>query len=294
VTAGRWRAAAAPALLVAAAALSAARARADEPAPAAPAAAGEGPGAPPEAEAVGPVPAGGAPERAATPAGGAPERAATPAGGAPERATTPLHLRTGGGLGGEARPAPSGPSWALNGLLVALTAAAGAWAWKRRGGGAPAAAGFATLRVVGRLPLGARAEAVVVDVEGRRMMLGVTPRGVEHLADLDEGPAPALELAGGADGREPFANLLRAARSARAAEAGRDRDAGPGPARRSDPPEADERPRGGAGRGAEGRARGASDRRRSPAADEHDEAPPPAPRLLERQVAGLRRKGPES
>jgi flagellar biogenesis protein FliO len=237
------------------------------PAPEAPAPAAPAPAAPASAAPASAAPASAAPASAALDAID-PGHEVAPAASA----ATPLKLRGPGSLT-LGNPGPSSSSsWLGNGLLVALLAGGGFWAWKRRNATPARALGStAPLRVVGRLALGGRGEAVVIEIEGRKMLLGVTPHTVQHLADLgDESPAPALEMI---EGRPAFADMLRAARAAKAVEL-RER----GEAVR---PEVDERPK------------TAAERRRSaslPAASEPDDEPAES-RPLERQVLGLRRKG---
>lgn len=223
-----------------------------------------------QAEPAPPAPEAPAP---AAPASAAPDAIASGAEVAPSAsAATPLKLRGPGSLTLGNPGSSSSSSWLGNGVLVALLAGGGFWAWKRRNATPARALGATTpMRVVGRLALGGRGEAVVIELEGRKMLLGVTPHTVQHLADLgDESPAPALEMI---EGRPAFADMLRAARAAKAVEL-RER----GEAVR---PEVDERPK------------TAAERRRSaslPAASELDDEPAES-RPLERQVLGLRRKG---
>lgn len=253
----RWRLAAASALL-AASTLAPGLALADENAPA--------PIAAPAPE---------APAPAASQAT-APGDAAQPA--AP---STPLHLRSSGGLNLSSPGTTTSRPWLSNLLLIALVGGAGFFLYKRkeaankRGPSAPA-----TMRVLGRLPLGGRGEAVMVEIEGRRMLLGVTAQSVQHIADIEDEPeapaaASALREAGREAGREPFADMLRAARAAKAVEM---RERGDEAAK----PEVDERRRPSASRRAAAAA--------TPAAEP---AEPVEPRLIERQVLGLRRKGQE-
>jgi flagellar protein FliO/FliZ len=56
------------------------------------------------------------------------------------------------------------------------------WWLARRGGGARVKA--TTVQVVGRQSLGRRAGVAVVEVEGRRLLLGVTDQGVSMLTEL--------------------------------------------------------------------------------------------------------------
>ncbi len=57
------------------------------------------------------------------------------------------------------------------------------WIIARRGGRGRVKA--TTVQVVGRQSLGRRAGVAVVEVEGRRLLLGVTDQGVSMLTELD-------------------------------------------------------------------------------------------------------------
>lgn len=63
------------------------------------------------------------------------------------------------------------------------------WFVARRVGRRPAASRGVALDVVGRRSLGRRSGVAVVDVEGRRLVLGVSDTGVRLVADLGEVPA---------------------------------------------------------------------------------------------------------
>jgi flagellar protein FliO/FliZ len=63
----------------------------------------------------------------------------------------------------------------------------------RRGGGA--ARRTATVRVLGKAGVGGKAQVVVVETEGRRMVLGVTEHGVSVLHDAAAPPLEAAEPA---------------------------------------------------------------------------------------------------
>jgi len=85
-------------------------------------------------------------------------------------------------------------------VLVSLAVVFGLlWYLARRmRGRGGAARRTASVRVLGRAGLGAKAQLVVVEAEGRRMVLGVTEHGVSVLHDADAPPveeAPAAESA---------------------------------------------------------------------------------------------------
>ncbi|MFP7722199.1 flagellar biosynthetic protein FliO [Lysobacter sp. A3-1-A15] len=115
---------------------------------------------------------------------------ATPA--TPRTATTPT-------------PAPASTAGSVAGSLFALLLVVGlilglAWLAKRLPGAAGGGANGA-LRVVASVPLGQRERAVVVDVGGTQLLLGVGPGGTRTLHTLAE-PLPQ------ADAPPPFAQLL--------------------------------------------------------------------------------------
>ncbi|GAA4158478.1 hypothetical protein GCM10022286_11410 [Gryllotalpicola daejeonensis] len=64
----------------------------------------------------------------------------------------------------------------------------------RRGTGA-AGRRTSTVRVLGKAGVGGKAQVVVVETEGRRMVLGVTEHGVSVLHDADAPPLEAVEPA---------------------------------------------------------------------------------------------------
>jgi len=72
--------------------------------------------------------------------------------------------------------------------LIAVTAALLAWLWwLRRGVGAGGAQG--PLKIVQALAVGPRERLVVVDAQGRRLVLGVTSARIELVAELRAGEA---------------------------------------------------------------------------------------------------------
>lgn len=124
--------------------------------------------------ALAPLSAHAAPELAASAADVEAEPAATPA-------ATPLTLKSD--------PAAASPRSSSDlGLVTkigacALILGAAAWVFIRRRSATktdPAAKG--ALSLVSRLPLGARLEVCVVEVEGQRLVLGVTPQSISTLS----------------------------------------------------------------------------------------------------------------
>jgi flagellar biogenesis protein FliO len=91
-------------------------------------------------------------------------------------------------------PTSGGASASWTVLLVFGLAAAGLW-YGRRYLPQPAAAVASGLKILHRAPIGVRSELLVVEVCGQRMLLGVTPSAVQHLAALDtpEGSVAAPE-----------------------------------------------------------------------------------------------------
>jgi flagellar protein FliO/FliZ len=111
---------------------------------------------------------------------------------------------------GEAVPAVS--AWPMLGALAAVVAAVFAVAFVlRRLGVRPGGPAAGILRPVASLALGARERLVVVQVDDRWLVLGVTAQSIRPLADLaardlppppEPGPAFATLLAGALGRRE--------------------------------------------------------------------------------------------
>ncbi|MBI5512169.1 MAG: flagellar biosynthetic protein FliO, partial [Deltaproteobacteria bacterium] len=101
---------------------------------------------------------------------------------------TPLALRPSHPLNLAPEPGSNHTSWTV--LLVFAVAAGGLWYAKRHlpQGQAPAEGG---LKILHRASIGVRSELLVVEACGQRLLLGVTPSAVQHLAALDapEGPS---------------------------------------------------------------------------------------------------------
>ena len=128
--------------------------------------------------------------------------ASTPATAPRTTPSTPATPRT------VAAPMPAPPSTAgsVAGSLFALLLVLGlilglAWLAKRLPGAARGGAANGALRVVASVPLGQRERAVVVDVGGTQLLLGVGPGGTRTLHTLAQ-PLPQ------ADAPPAFAQLL--------------------------------------------------------------------------------------
>lgn len=104
---------------------------------------------------------------------------------------TPLSLRPGKPLELAPEPAHTGWGWKLVALLSIGGGAAYYWR-KRRGQGAAVEA--SPLLIVHRASVGIRSELLVVNVEGQRLLIGVTPQSIQSLAILDAGEPRAEEV----------------------------------------------------------------------------------------------------
>jgi flagellar biosynthetic protein FliO len=98
-------------------------------------------------------------------------------------------------------------------LLVLATLGGVAFYARRRGKGSMPAAPNAELRVLGTTRVGPKASAVVVEVSGKRLLLGVTEQAVSTLAWLDDEPNAALD-----DGREASGVTARTPSGAQAVD----------------------------------------------------------------------------
>jgi flagellar protein FliO/FliZ len=129
---------------------------------------------------------------------------------APESAT-PLALRQAKPLALAQEPPHSSAGWNIAAVVV-IGLATAFYFRKRR---PPRRVEDAQLTIVRRAPLGPRSELVVVNVEGQRLLLGVTPQSIQSLAVLDSdeetAPAPELEQSDAPSVNDRFAAMLRAA-----------------------------------------------------------------------------------
>jgi flagellar biogenesis protein FliO len=101
---------------------------------------------------------------------------------------TPLQVRPSKPLALESSPKGASVGWKLLGMV--LVAGAGFWLWKRRPS-RPSPLVVPELAILRRTRLGVRSELVLVDLDGQRILLGVTPHSVQNLyivpdAETDE------------------------------------------------------------------------------------------------------------
>ena len=115
----------------------------------------------------------------------APIAAPTPAAST----STPLQLReTQSSHPLELAPEPAANSlWKLGAILALM--GAGAFALKKHNEKNKPAATIKSLQVLKKLSIGVRTELIVVDVDGQRLLLGVTPSSIQTLASLPD-PEP--------------------------------------------------------------------------------------------------------
>lgn len=78
--------------------------------------------------------------------------------------------------------------WGLLVPLIAVTMAMLAMLWWLKRG--KALSGNGPLKVVQAVAVGARERVVVLDAQGRRLLIGVTPSRIELLAELRAGDEP--------------------------------------------------------------------------------------------------------
>jgi flagellar biosynthetic protein FliO len=128
--------------------------------------------------------------------------APAPAASAAPKAASPAWLRTDKPVAKRPLELQQGPSPLRVGGMLLLVACLGGVAWyarKKRQGATPAAQ-KPGLRVLGTTRVGAKASAVVVEVSGKRLLLGVTDQNVSTLAWLDDEANAAVDDEREADG----------------------------------------------------------------------------------------------
>jgi flagellar protein FliO/FliZ len=74
-------------------------------------------------------------------------------------------------------------------LLGALSWFARRWLWR---GGARTSGSL--VRVLNRVPIGRRAALLLVEIDGRRILIGVTPTQLSALTEWDETPEPGVAV----------------------------------------------------------------------------------------------------
>jgi flagellar biogenesis protein FliO len=109
-------------------------------------------------------------------------------------ASTPLVLRPSKAV----QLAPEGNLAGATWKIVAIFGALGATALLLRRRVGSKDVGDVNMTVVRRMAAGFRSELLIVNVEGQRLLIGVTPHTIQTLAVLDVDEGPEVELAGGA------------------------------------------------------------------------------------------------
>jgi len=109
------------------------------------------------------------------------------ADGLPDGKTTPLQLRSEPEPNAALETEPDMSLW-YQLLLFAVVAAGGLVVWRKYKRG-PADLPTHQLNILTRTSVGVRSELLVVEVDGRKMLLGVTPQAIAHLDVLDGGPS---------------------------------------------------------------------------------------------------------
>lgn len=128
------------------------------------------------------------------------------------RTETPLQVRAAQPL--TLAPAPARPhfTWVL--IALAGAAGAGAWVWKKRGV-RPIDVSVPELRILRRTSAGFRCELLLVELQGQRMLLGVTAHAIQNLYIVPEGSSEETTDSPGApapDKKPPSAALTRESR----------------------------------------------------------------------------------
>ena len=108
----------------------------------------------------------------------APMPAAAPT--TPPTAATPLSLVPSKALELSSEPPTSNLGWKLG--AIGVLAAAGFWAYgKKKAAVRVASAPIPEMRILRRTSIGVRSELLLVDLEGQRILLGVTPSNIQSL-----------------------------------------------------------------------------------------------------------------
>jgi flagellar biogenesis protein FliO len=112
----------------------------------------------------------------------------------PPVAETPLHVRSSKPLELEPAVPPLAMGWKLSAIALAL-GCAGIWVWKRRTS-RPLDVEIPEVRILRRTPIGVRSELLVIDFEGQRLLVGVTPHTIQNLFIMPpEAPAAGDDAA---------------------------------------------------------------------------------------------------
>jgi flagellar biosynthetic protein FliO len=105
--------------------------------------------------------------------------------------------------------------WHLGRVLVFLALLLAAASWLRRRWGRRTAGGGPLLRLVSTLPLGDKRALAVVEVESRRVLIGIGPHQVRLLCRLGPSLAPPEAVSHASAPATPVASFLDALMSAR-------------------------------------------------------------------------------
>jgi flagellar biogenesis protein FliO len=108
----------------------------------------------------------------------------------PPEGGTPLEVRPSRPLE-TAAPEPASSAWTKIGLCGLIVVGAAAFYMRKRAPGGVTAA--PSIKVAARTSIGVRSEIILVDVDGHRLLLGVTPSSVRTLSVLPVEPSLAAE-----------------------------------------------------------------------------------------------------
>jgi flagellar biosynthetic protein FliO len=116
------------------------------------------------------------------------DRPAPPPTASEKELQAPLTLEDGKPTPGQAPEAPPSGLRAFGSLLLVLGLAGGSlWALRKYGRGRLPGSGGGKLRVEETLALGDRRFVSILEAEGERFLIGLTPQGITLLSRLDPG-----------------------------------------------------------------------------------------------------------
>jgi len=115
------------------------------------------------------------------------------------------------GLGALAEPSMPSPLRIAGAVLLVVALAVGALILARRmGPGAIRGGRSAEIAVVGRTVLDRKSALLLVEVDGRRILVGVTPQQLSSLSEWEEIPDPEVSVE---EARQPVPDRFEAAMS---------------------------------------------------------------------------------
>lgn len=122
------------------------------------------------------------------------DRPSPPPTPAEKELQAPLTLEDGNPTPGQASPAPPSGLRAFGSLVLVLgLAGVSLWALKTYGRGRLPGGGGGKLRVEETLALGDRRFVSIVEAEGERFLVGLTPQGISLISRLDSGDRGGAE-----------------------------------------------------------------------------------------------------